>query len=74
MISADTFDPLAIIISREEVEAQDIAPALSTLQYLVSSPEKAKSYQEKVDIAFHGYDDDARGFKHYRNCHIGMHF
>lgn len=54
------FEPLAIVISREEVEAQNIAPALSLLNTLIASPEKAKSYQEKVDVAFHGYDDDQR--------------
>lgn len=54
------FEPIIIIISREEVEAGDIEPALHIFKQFVASPEVAKSYQEKVDIAFHGYDNDSR--------------
>lgn len=53
-------EPVIIIISREEVEAGDIEPALITLKHLVASPKVARSYQERVDIAFHGYDHDSR--------------
>jgi hypothetical protein len=54
------FEPLAIVISKEEIETQNITSALSLLNTLVASPEKAKSFQEKVDIAFHAYDNDQR--------------
>jgi hypothetical protein len=50
-------DSLCIVVSRQEVEAGDIQPALSTLKQLIVSPETARAYKEKVDIAFDGYDD-----------------
>ena len=53
------FEPLILVISREEVLAEDIEPALGVLKKLTESPEVARSYREKVDIAFHGYDNYA---------------
>ena len=53
-------DPIVIVIAREEVESQDISRALSMLKAPLSTPETAKEHFEKIDIAFHGYDDDTR--------------
>jgi len=50
-------DPLAVMVSRGEVESADIAPSLSVLRTLKGSPETAREFFERVDIAFHGYDD-----------------
>ncbi len=52
--------PLVLIVSRKEVEEGDISCALAVLKRLLESPEVAKSYQERVEIAFHGYDSDSR--------------
>lgn len=52
------FDPLIVVVSKNEVLSGDISPALSTLKKLIESPEVARSYREKVDIAFHGYDNN----------------
>jgi hypothetical protein len=57
---ASSIDPLVIVISRDEVEAGDTSPALGVLQQLRQSPESAKEFFERVDIAFHGYDHDSR--------------
>jgi len=54
------FEPLVIIISKDEVDSSNILPALEILKYLIDSPDLAKSYQENVNIAFHGYDNDPR--------------
>lgn len=54
------FEPFVIVISRGEVEAGDIEPALNILKQFVASPEVARSFQEKIDISFHGYDHDSR--------------
>ncbi len=51
------FEPLIIIVSKDEVLSEDIEPALGTLKRLTESPEAARSYREKVDIAFHRYDN-----------------
>lgn len=53
-------DPLCIVVSRDEVRRRDISPALGTLTSLLSTPEKARAYKERVDIAFDGYNDDSR--------------
>ncbi|WP_234774735.1 chlororespiratory reduction 6 domain-containing protein [Paraburkholderia tropica] len=60
MFNFDSMNPLVIVISHKEINAGDIAPALSTLQRLVSSPEVSRKFFENVDIAFDGYDTDAR--------------
>ena len=38
----------------------DITPALGTLELLLRSPESARAYMERVDIAFAGYDENTR--------------
>lgn len=53
-------DPLCIVISRDEILKQDISSVLSTLKSLMRSPEHARAYKERVDIAFDGYNDDPR--------------
>jgi hypothetical protein len=53
-------DPLCVVVPRDEVRRQDIKPALSTLKKLIASPEVARAYRERVDIAFDGYKDDLR--------------
>jgi hypothetical protein len=54
------FEPLVIVVSREEVETCNIEPALTILNRLISSPAIAQAYKEKVDITFHGFDKDQR--------------
>lgn len=52
----NTVDPLVIVISRAEVEAMNTSAALAALRKLTESPDIAKDFVERVDIAFHGYD------------------
>jgi hypothetical protein len=52
-----SIDPLAVVVSRAEVEAMDTAPALAVLEKLIESPETAREFVERVVIVFHGYDD-----------------
>jgi hypothetical protein len=53
-------DPLVIVITRQEVESLDITGPLNMLQPLLESPQTARNHFEKIDLAFHGYDDDSR--------------
>lgn len=53
-------EQLSLVISREEVESQNITSALSVLNSLLETPEKASAYKESVDISFYGYDEDSR--------------
>ena len=46
-------------ISKEDVEAGDISASFGVLGRLVESPKTARQFAERVDIAFHGYDDVA---------------
>jgi len=50
-------DPLGVVVSREEVETLNTEPSLDVLRRLTASPAIAKRFFERVDIAFHGYDD-----------------
>jgi len=60
ILTEPALDPLWIIVSREEVHALDISTPMSVLTNLLRSPENARAYKERVDIAFHGYDSDSR--------------
>jgi hypothetical protein len=51
---------VSIIVFRTEVEAGDTSSVLHILKSCLSPPERALFLFESVDIAFHGYDDDAR--------------
>jgi hypothetical protein len=53
-------DPLCIVVSRDDVCRQDISSSLSTLKTLLRTPESARAYMERVDIAFDGYNEDPR--------------
>lgn len=48
--------PLVIVISREEVERQDLSGPLSVLKSLITSRESVRRNMTNVDIAFSGYD------------------
>jgi hypothetical protein len=50
-------DYVAIIVSRDEVNAQDTSSVMAVLKPLMSSPEAALNAFERFDISFHGYDD-----------------
>ncbi|MGP0104071.1 chlororespiratory reduction 6 domain-containing protein [Rhodoblastus sp.] len=54
------FDPLVILITRDEVERGDIDAAISVFKDCLSSVEKIRARFEQLDIVFHGYDDDRR--------------
>lgn len=53
-------DHLALVVSKEEVIAQDCSQVLLALKSLLDSPEKAAMFRENVDIGFFGYDGDSR--------------
>ncbi|MDP2653097.1 MAG: hypothetical protein Q8Q08_03590 [Candidatus Omnitrophota bacterium] len=50
-------DQTIIVVSRQDVEAKDIGPILPILKRFLESPEVARFYMEKVDIAFDGYNN-----------------
>ncbi len=51
------FDPVVIVVGRSDIERGDVSFTLEALNVLKQSPEAARAYRERVDIAFHGYDD-----------------
>jgi hypothetical protein len=53
-------DPVIITVSHEEVEALETSPAMSVLRSCLVSTERALSFFERLDVAFHGYNDDHR--------------
>jgi hypothetical protein len=53
----DSINPVCWVISRQQVESLDTADALRFLNGLLATPEVARSYMERVDILFHGYDE-----------------
>ena len=50
--------PICVVVSRAEVENQDIQVALSVLRRFIESPEVARKYMEGVNIAFDGYNQN----------------
>jgi hypothetical protein len=59
-VNPDRDFDLVVVIDRAEVEVGDTAPAMSTLSKLLSSVQTIRSFQNGVDVAFHGYDSDPR--------------
>jgi hypothetical protein len=53
-------DPVIIVVSREEVEAVETSSAMTVLRSCLESTERALSFFERLDVAFHGYNDDSR--------------
>lgn len=53
-------DPVIITISRKEVEALQTSSAMSVLRSCLVSTQRALGLFEKLDVAFHGYNDDPR--------------
>jgi len=60
VILPEIFDPFVVVVSREEVETGYTSSALTVLRRLIESPETARSFFERVEITFYGYDDDPR--------------
>ncbi|MBF0235186.1 MAG: chlororespiratory reduction 6 domain-containing protein [Desulfamplus sp.] len=54
------FDYFGIVVTKDDVLSGDISKTLSCLNHFIKSPEVARSYMEKVDIAFYGYNNDPR--------------
>src|SRR5260370_11758576 len=53
-------DFLFVTVSRRDIETGNIDDILGTLKHLISSATVARTYCERVDIAFEGYDADRR--------------
>jgi hypothetical protein len=53
-------DGVFVLISRDEIEGRVASSTPGVLNSFLSSPGRALSFFEKVDITFHGYDSDSR--------------
>jgi hypothetical protein len=53
-------DPVLIVVSREEVEARETSSTMRDLRPCLVSTERMLSFFERIDLMFHGYDDDTR--------------
>lgn len=53
-----SIDPVIVVVSRLDVNANRIKPTLTTLQKFLADSQVTRRYKERVDICFHGYDDD----------------
>lgn len=52
----EVFDPVVIVISRDEVQRNDTSAPLATLKQFLQDRESIRSYCTRVDICFDGYD------------------
>lgn len=55
-----TSEALILMVDRSEVQLRETARMAEALQRLVSSPEIARANQERIELVFHGYDEDTR--------------
>lgn len=53
-------DPVALVISRSEVEQGDIAPVLARLRAFMTDRHEAWRYKGQVTLVVSGYEDDPR--------------
>lgn len=56
-MNRNTFGPLLIVISRDEVLSQDLSGPLATLQKLIANRESIRVNMVNVDLSFSGYDN-----------------
>lgn len=56
LLTMEDANPLVVVVSRENVEQCDITPTVAVLARLLESVSVIRSFEERVDIAFHGYD------------------
>lgn len=50
-------DFVTIVVAKQDVLATNTAPALEALRTLISSPEVARNWHEKIDFAVDGYNN-----------------
>lgn len=55
-MSLKDLGPIVIVISRDEVERQDLSGPLAALRHLLTSRDTIRDHKTNVDVAFHGYD------------------
>lgn len=60
MLSGSGIDFLAIVVDRKDVERCDIGSTLLILNRLLEDREVVQRFRNRVDLAFHGYDEDRR--------------
>ena len=53
-------DPVVLMISRQDVEAGDVLPAVDRLHALLNTPEAIWRYRGQMALAVNGYNDDPR--------------
>lgn len=53
-------DPIYLVFSRDQVEAQDISEPLQVLRQLTGNPEKAVSACGRISLVIDGYNADPR--------------
>ncbi len=53
-------EPVALLISRQEVEAGDVLPVVGSLLALLNTPEAIWRYRGQMALRVTGYDDDPR--------------
>ena len=56
----DLTDFLTIIISRQEIETNDLSQTIGTLNRLLEDKETIEYFFERVEIGVGGYDNDPR--------------
>lgn len=50
-------DFLTVVISKDEILRRDTSESMKVFRQLLSSPEIAKSFRERVEISFEGYNN-----------------
>lgn len=50
-------DFLSIVVPKRDILTRDVSPTLALLRTLIESPETARHWHEKVDLAIDGYND-----------------
>ena len=53
-------DWLGVVVDRGDVEANDISATLSSLSRVLADRETVRRFRGRVEIAFHGYNNDPR--------------
>jgi hypothetical protein len=59
-LSESGVDSLSVIIDRNDIENSNVEPTFAVLKRLLQDRQTVEGFRGRLDIGFHGYDDDSR--------------
>jgi len=60
ILSESGADSVSVVIDRKDVEGSNVGPTFAILKRLLQDRQTVEGFRGRLDLGFHGYDDDSR--------------